>query len=84
MNVNTIAVEAVSTQRDKKTLDQKIEETVADFLDSKKGDLEKYDLSGTVLDQAGFGRSLVTIYWEPKAEPKKEEAKKEEAKKAEK
>ena len=63
VNVNTLFVEATATSRDKISLSQAVEKAVADFLAKNNGDLEDYVLSGAVLEQGHFGRTLVTVKW---------------------
>ena len=70
-NVNTIQVVSESTARNVVSLEAAVERAVAKFLDEKNGELEGYELSGTILDQRGCGRTLVVISWMPTEKKKK-------------
>lgn len=73
MSMNTVFVESSSTTRGKLSLSKVIENTVDSFLKENNGRLEDYVLSGTVLEQGHFGRTLITIKWSPESSGKKKE-----------
>lgn len=66
-----ISVETSSTSRNSLPLDKAVTAAVEKFAADNEGEIESFDLSGTVLEASGFGRSLVKIVWKEKEKKSK-------------